>query len=55
MAPIPQDEREDLISAYYKRLTGPNEEEKVKCAKAWAGWEVRTSRLIVGQADSLSA
>jgi proline iminopeptidase len=28
-APIPEDERGNMIKAYYKRLTGDNEEEKL--------------------------
>lgn len=40
-------ERGDLMSAYYRRLTGDNEEEKLRCAKAWSVWEMSTSRLFV--------
>ncbi|KAJ6646210.1 putative proline iminopeptidase, partial [Pseudolycoriella hygida] len=47
VAPIPEDERDNLIAAYYKRLTGNNEEEKLRCAKAWSNWEMATSRLKV--------
>lgn len=46
IAPIPQDERHDYITAFYKRLTSTNEEEKVKAAKAWSVWEASTSKLI---------
>ena len=35
-----------MMSAYYRRLIGSNEEEKLKCARAWSGWEMATSRLI---------
>jgi len=35
------------MSAYYRRLTGENEEEKLHCAKAWSVWEMATSRLYV--------
>ena len=31
-------------------LAGDNEEEKMKCAKAWTKWEMTTSRLVVDQA-----
>lgn len=34
-----------MISAYYRRLTGNNEEEKLKCARAWSKWEMATGRL----------
>ena len=42
---IPEDERGDMVSAYYKRLTGENEEEKLKAARAWSIWEASTSKL----------
>ncbi|KAK9775221.1 putative Proline iminopeptidase [Seiridium cardinale] len=44
---IPEEERGDMMQAYYKRLTGDNEEEKLKCADAWSRWEMSTSKLIV--------
>jgi len=47
LAPIPVVERGDLMSAYHRRLTGPDEQEKLKCAKAWTKWEMLTSRLLV--------
>jgi len=46
LEPIPEVERGDLISAYYRRLTGKNEEEKLKCAAAWSTWETSTSKLL---------
>ncbi|KAF8861899.1 proline iminopeptidase [Acephala macrosclerotiorum] len=46
-AAIPVEERGDMMQAYYKRLTGDNEEEKLKCAGAWSRWETATSKLIV--------
>jgi proline iminopeptidase len=36
---IPEDEREDLIEAYRKRLTGSDEDEQLRAAKAWSKWE----------------
>jgi len=45
--PIPAVERFDLMSAYHTRLTGTNEVEKLKCAKAWSVWEMTTSKLYV--------
>ncbi|ODM99590.1 putative proline iminopeptidase [Orchesella cincta] len=33
IAPIPEEERGDFISAYYKRLNGDNEEERLRCAE----------------------
>ncbi len=40
LAPIPLVERGDLMSAYYRRLTGADEEKKLECAKAWTTWEM---------------
>ncbi|QDS75806.1 hypothetical protein FKW77_000245 [Venturia effusa] len=44
---IPVSEQNDMMAAYYKRLTGDNEEEKVDCADAWSRWEAATSKLLV--------
>ncbi|MEX1033845.1 MAG: prolyl aminopeptidase [Cellvibrionaceae bacterium] len=43
--PIPANERHNMIGAYYKRLTGPNELAKMGAAKAWALWEAHCSTL----------
>ncbi|MBO6633335.1 prolyl aminopeptidase [Parvibaculum sp.] len=45
IAPIPAAERGNLMEAYYKRLTGENEAEKIACAKAWSIWEGTTLSL----------
>ncbi|RMG27874.1 MAG: prolyl aminopeptidase [Gammaproteobacteria bacterium] len=45
LAPIPPEERHDLVQAYYRRLTGDNEVERMAAALAWAGWEGRTATL----------
>lgn len=47
LEPIPVAERGDLMFAYHRRLTGNDQAEKVKCAKAWSIWEMATSRLYV--------
>jgi len=39
IAPIPETERNDLLSAYVKRLNGPDRAESIRCALAWSGWE----------------
>ena len=44
-SPINPKDREDYVSAYYKILTGENEELKTKAARAWAVWEASTSKL----------
>ena len=47
LAPIPEAERQDLITAYHTRLTGTDEAEQLKAARAWTVWELSTSRLFV--------
>jgi len=43
--PIPEDERDNMVAAYYKRLTSDNDLVRTKAAKAWSIWEGRTSTL----------
>ena len=45
LAPIPEDERGDLVAAYYRRLTSSNELEQMQAAKAWSIWEGRCATL----------
>ncbi|AHZ83831.1 prolyl aminopeptidase [Bdellovibrio bacteriovorus] len=47
LKPIPENERHDLVAAYYKRLTHENADVRLEAAKAWSKWEAATSRLIV--------
>lgn len=42
---IPPAERSDMLRAYYKRLTGDNEIERMAAAKAWSIWEGRCATL----------
>jgi len=42
---IPENERDDLLGAYYQRLTGDDEIQRMAAAKAWAIWEGRTANL----------
>jgi proline iminopeptidase len=42
---IPEAERGDFVSAYYRRLTGEDEAERVAAARAWSVWEGSTSKL----------
>lgn len=46
LAPIPPAERDDIIAAYYRRLTGGDEAERLRCAKAWSQWEGATLSLL---------
>ena len=43
---IPEDERDDMVGAYYKRLTSDDEHVKVEAARAWSIWEGSTSKLF---------
>jgi len=45
LAPIPEEERHDLLSAYYKRLTGSDRDILARAAKAWSVWEAKTCKL----------
>ena len=46
---IPEDERDNLVAAYYRRLTGANELARMAAAKAWARWEAQASTLKPSQ------
>lgn len=46
LRPIPEDERGDLVPAYYRRLTGEDEIARMAAAKAWSRWEGKTSNLL---------
>lgn len=46
VAPIPAAERDDMIAAYYRRLTGPDEAARLACARAWSQWEAGTLSLL---------
>ncbi len=52
VAPIPEEERGDLISAYRKRLVGDDQAEQMACARAWSLWEGQTIRLLPDAANS---
>ena len=43
---IPEAERHDMMAAYYKRLTGSDQEEQLRAANAWAVWEGGTVSLL---------
>lgn len=46
LAPIPGDERGDMIRAYYRRLTDDDPEVRNCAARAWSLWEGRCSTLL---------
>lgn len=49
LAPIPGEERHDLVGAYYRRLTSEDPEVRLRAARAWSIWEARTSKLHVSE------
>lgn len=46
LEPIPILEQDNLLKAYYLRLTGDDELAQIRCAKSWAAWEARTATLL---------
>lgn len=46
LRPIPAEERDDLVVAYHRRLTGEDEIARMAAAKAWSRWEGKTSNLL---------
>jgi proline iminopeptidase len=46
LAPIPEAERHDLLSAYHRRLTSEDRQTRLAAARAWSGWEGATSSLL---------
>jgi len=46
LSPIPKSEQNNLVKAYYKRLTSKNKTTRINAARAWSIWEASTSKLI---------
>ncbi|MEM9301011.1 MAG: prolyl aminopeptidase [Pseudomonadota bacterium] len=46
IAPIPEAERDDLVAAYHRRLTGDDAEERLQAAVAWSTFEAITAHLL---------
>lgn len=46
LAPIPADERHDMVSAYNRRLTGSDRVQQLAAAYAWSLWEGETITLL---------
>lgn len=42
IAPIPEDERDDLLMAFHRRLTGDDRQSRIEAARAWSRWEGET-------------
>ena len=54
LAPIPEAERGDLITAYRKRLTGTDPKAQLEAARAWSIWEGSTIKLLPSKQNSTS-
>jgi proline iminopeptidase len=46
LAPIPLQERDDLMAAYHRRLTHHDRAVQIEAAKAWSLWEAETITLL---------
>jgi len=46
LRPIPEAERHDMLSAYYRRLTSDDAAVRLEAARAWSIWEGSTSKLL---------
>lgn len=46
LKPIPLEERHDLLTAYYQRLTSPDLHVRQMAARSWSVWEASTSKLL---------
>lgn len=57
LAPIPPEEHDDLLGAYYRRLTGDDRDVQLSCARAWSAWEGAAVSLLPSpeRVDSFSA
>ena len=47
LKPIPLEEKDDLLNAYYKRLTSEDKRIRLEAARAWSIWEASTSKLFL--------
>jgi len=46
LAPVPESERGDMVSAYYRLLTSDDEPTRLEAARAWSLWEGHTISLL---------
>uniref|UniRef100_A0A832HAA3 Proline iminopeptidase n=1 Tax=Oscillatoriales cyanobacterium SpSt-402 TaxID=2282168 RepID=A0A832HAA3_9CYAN len=46
LAPIPPSEQQNLLTAYYQRLTSSDRQIRLEAARAWSVWEASTSKLF---------
>ena len=54
IAPIPLEERHEMMLAYNRRLTGSDRAEQIACARAWSLWEGETITLLPSPSNSQS-
>lgn len=54
LAPIPVNERDNLLQAYHRRLTSDDESVRLEAARAWSVWEGSTSFLLPNEAATQS-
>ncbi|HEU0230060.1 MAG TPA: prolyl aminopeptidase [Burkholderiaceae bacterium] len=54
LAPIPVDERGDMISAYRRQLISNDRQTQLRAAHAWTQWESRTITLLPSMAHQQS-
>jgi len=47
IAPIPEQERHDMILAYHAQLNSVDDQTRITAAKAWSKYEMSTSRLFI--------
>ena len=45
LAPITPEEQDDLLHAYHRHLTGTDEVDRIRAARAWSLWEARCATL----------
>jgi proline iminopeptidase len=46
VSPVDPDDRDDMLAAYHRLLTGDDELRRLAAAKAWSIWEGRTATLL---------
>jgi len=49
---IPEHERDDLVSAYYRRLHGDHKQEKIAAAQAWSNWAGQLVTYLIPEVDA---
>jgi proline iminopeptidase len=52
LEPIPEDERHDMVAAYYRRLTSSDASVRKQAAIAWSTWEGSTLKLLADPASA---